>query len=277
MSSGEQPNQREGRDQADIARLVLSCLDLTSLNDDDTPERIDELCDRALDPRFGVLPASVCVYPRFVAQAARRLAGSGVGVATVINFPHGGTHWDSIIGDTRAALADGATEIDFVIPFRAVLINEMFIVRDLAEAIVAECHRGERPARVKAILETGALEDAHSIKRAAQTVIAAGVDFIKTSTGKVPVGATPEAAETMLEAIGVNYRTTERLVGLKVSGGVRTVADAAGYIAQFEAALPTVTIGPDNFRVGASGIYNDIAAVLSGAADGSGSTPGGNY
>jgi len=120
------------------ARRILGCLDLTSLNDDDTPERIDALCERAIDGRFGVRPATVCVYPKFVAQAAACVAGSGVGVATVVNFPHGGTHWDSIMGDTRKALADGATEVDFVIPFRAALVGEMFIVHDIAEAITRE-------------------------------------------------------------------------------------------------------------------------------------------
>lgn len=253
------------------ARRILACLDLTSLNDDDTPERIDALCDRALDDRFGVLPAAVCVYPRFVAQAAARLAGSGVGIATVVNFPHGGTHWDSIMAETQQALAAGATEVDFVVPFRAALVGSMFVVKDISEAIAKVCHEYERPALVKAILETAALEDAPSITRVAECVIAAGADFIKTSTGKVPVGATPEAVEAMLAVIVAHHQRTGRVIGLKVSGGVRTVADAAGYLQQAEAALPGIEIGPSNFRVGASSLYDDIAAVLGGGSGGDGS------
>ena len=247
-----------------VARTALSCLDLTSLNDGDTPEVIDALCDRALDDRLGVRPAAVCVYPKFVAQAVHRLQGSGIQVATVVNFPHGGTHWDSIMADTQRALADGADEIDFVIPFRTAIVGEMWIVRDLAEAMVRTCHTGEHPAHTKAILETGALEDVPVIRRAAECVVEAGVDFIKTSTGKVPVGATPEAVSTMFEVVVEHYRATGRLVGVKVSGGVRTTADAAQYLGIAEQALSPLGIapGPANFRIGASSLYNDLASAL---------------
>ncbi|CAB5068751.1 MAG: deoxyribose-phosphate aldolase [Actinobacteria bacterium] len=250
-------------DDQTVARRLLACLDLTSLNDDDTAERIDALCDRALDDRFGVRPAAVCVFPQFVPQAFRRLDGSGVAVATVVNFPHGGTHWDSILAETKKALADGADEIDLVIPFRAVLSGDLFLVRDLVEAVAGVCHSHEPPTHLKTILETGALEDDFSITRASRLAVEKGADFLKTSTGRVPVGATPEAAASMLRVIVEHRAATGRLVGLKVSGGVRTVADAAVYLQMFDEALAPVTAHPDNFRVGASSLYDDIVRVLS--------------
>ena len=255
MSNNE--NSRE-----DALRL-LACLDLTSLNDDDTPERIDALCERALDDRFGVRPAAVCVFPQFVAQAVERLAGSGIAVATVVNFPYGGTHWDSIMADTAKALADGADEVDLVIPFRAVMTGDLFLVRDLVEAVAKMCHTHQRPAHLKTILETGALEDDFTITRASRLAIEQGADFLKTSTGKVPVGATPEAAASMLNAIAEHQASTGRVVGLKVSGGIRTVVDAVVYLRLVDERLSPLRAAPNNFRVGASSLYDDIVRVLS--------------
>jgi deoxyribose-phosphate aldolase len=249
--------------ERETALRLLSCLDLTSLNEDDTPARIDDLCARALDNRFGVRPAAVCVYPRFVAQAAGLLTGSTIQVATVVNFPNGGTHWDHIMSETDRALADGATEIDLVIPFRAVLIGEMFLVRDLIEAVAKACHSSGTPARLKTILETGALEDERSIRLASTAAVERGADFLKTSTGKIPVGATPEAVRTMLDVIAEHQAATGRLVGLKVSGGVRTAADAATYLEMFDNRLAPVRATPENFRIGASSLYDDLARVLS--------------
>ena len=250
-------------DEQAIARRLLACLDLTSLNDDDTPERIDALCDRALDNRFGVRPAVVCVFPRFVRQAVERLTGSGIAVATVVNFPYGGTHWDSILADTNHAIADGADEIDLVIPFRAMLTGDTFLVRDLVDAVAKACHTASRPVHLKTILETGALEDDGTITRASRLAVDNGADFLKTSTGKVPVGATPEAAESMVNVILEHRATTGRLVGLKVSGGIRTVGEAAVYLELVDRKLAPLTAAPDNFRVGASSLYDDIARILS--------------
>lgn len=252
-------------DQRRVAARLLACLDLTSLNDDDSPERIDTLCTRALDTSFGVAPAAVCVYPRFVRQAVGRLSGSPVAVATVVNFPHGGTHWDAVIGETRKALADGANEIDFVIPWRGVLSRDTMVVKDLTEAVVGESHRHSSPAIVKAIIETGALEDHHTITSGCNIVMEAGVDFIKTSTGKTAPGASLEAVESILQAVVQYRRASGRAVGVKVSGGVRTLADAAAYLALADRYLDPDTANPSNFRIGASALYDDLAAVLGGA------------
>lgn len=251
-------------DQRGVAARLLACLDLTSLNDDDTPERIDTLCTRALDTSFGAQPVAVCVFPRFVRQAVERLAGSPVAVATVVNFPHGGTHWDAVIGETRKALADGANEVDFVIPWRGVLSRDTMVVKDLTEAVVAESHGRATPALVKAIIETGALEDHHSITIGSNMVMDAGVDFIKTSTGKAAPGATMEAVESILQAVVQHRRATGRTVGVKVSGGVRTLADAAAYLALADRYLDPDTANPSNFRIGASALYDELAAVLGG-------------
>lgn len=257
------PSVSSNANERDVALRLLACLDLTSLNDDDTVERIGGLCDRALDNRFGVRPAAVCVYPQFVTQAVGRLSGSGVAVATVVNFPYGGTHWDSIVADTAKALSDGADEIDLVIPFRAVMTGDLFLVRDLVDAVAKMCHTHQRPAHLKTILETGALEDDFFITRASRLAVEQGADFLKTSTGKVPVGATPEAATSMLNVIVENRTTTGRLVGLKVSGGIRTVADASVYLHLVDERLAPLRAEPSNFRVGASSLYDDIVRVLS--------------
>lgn len=249
-------------DDQEVAARILACLDLTSLNDDDTAERIDTLCNRALDTSLPAQPAAVCVFPRFVRQAVGRLAASEVAVATVVNFPHGGTHWDAVIGETRKALADGADEIDFVIPWRGVLSRDTMVVKDLTEAVVAESHRRTTPALVKAIIETGALEDHHSITIGCNMVMEAGVDFIKTSTGKAAPGATIEAVDSILQAVVQHRRATGRAVGVKVSGGVRTLADAAAYLALADRYLAPELANPSNFRIGASSLYDELASVL---------------
>ena len=252
------------RESVTIAKRALACLDLTSLNDDDTTGAIDALCDRALAPAPGVAvrPAAVCVYPRFVAQCAARVQGSGVRVAAVANFPTGDGSVDVVLDEAEASLRHGANEIDVVIPFRAYLAgtHDNGVVRAVSEL----CH--ERGALLKVILETGALGDSELIKDAALDAVAAGADFLKTSTGKLEPGATPEAVRAMLEVIVESRAAGGRSVGLKVSGGVRTVADAAVYFALADEHLGEAV--PANFRIGASGLLNDIALVLTGASNG---------
>lgn len=228
------------------ARTALACLDLTSLNDADTPAEVDALCTRALGP-FGT-PAAVCVWPRFVAQARGRLPAT-VKVAAVANFPDGSSDTARAVADTRAIVEAGGDEVDVVIPYRDLAA---------APALLAAVRRACEGRTLKVILETGELPDATAITRACRIALEAGADFLKTSTGKTRVSATPAAVALLLQAV----RGTR--CGVKASGGIRSVADAAGYLAQARAALGDPR--PANFRFGASGLLNDIEAVLGGRA-----------
>lgn len=238
--------------QATLARTLIALLDLTSLNDDDTDARIIDLCQRAMTPVGPV--AAVCVYPRFVALARRTLndlGGQTVAVATVVNFPAGNAPLDEVLEQTRQALADGADEIDVVYPYRALLAGDADSGFALVRACKALC--ADR-ALLKVILETGELAAPALIRQASLDAIEAGADFIKTSTGKVPVNATAEAARIMLECIassGVN-------VGLKPAGGMKTLADAQVYLALAEGINGAQWISPRHLRLGASSLLGDL-------------------
>lgn len=247
------------------ARRALSCLDLTSLNDTDTPESIELLCARGLDPRWGIRPAALCVFPRFAAQVSCRLESSGIATAVVVNFPGGDATVAAVLEEMRAAMGNGACEIDVVIPYKRFLAGEVNAVTALVGAVV-ECAAAS-PARVlvKAILETGALGDVSAVRSAAALAVAAGADFLKTSTGRTPTGCTPESAAALLEVAALERRGSGRTVGVKVSGGVRTVSDAAGYLELADMHFAPEAVSPANFRIGASALYDDIVRVLAGA------------
>ncbi len=239
-----------------IAAKALSLLDLTNLNDDCTPEDIDALCATAQTPHGNT--AAICIWPRFVAQA-RGILGKGhaVKIATVVNFPSGDQPLDEVLGETKQAIADGADEIDLVIPYKALLGENETAVREMVEAVRAAC---TAPVRLKTILETGELQDPALIRRASKIALEAGADFIKTSTGKVAVNATPEAARIMLEEIG----DCGRPAAFKPAGGVRSVTDAGIYLGIADEIMGPEWATPETFRFGASGLLKDILAVLDG-------------
>jgi deoxyribose-phosphate aldolase len=245
------------------ARRALACLDLTSLNLDDTPERIDALCDRALSPAPGIeiRPAAVCIYPRFVRQARDRVSSSGIAVAAVANFPLGTAAPDDVIKEIEQALNDGADEIDVVFPFRAYLAGDHLSAGELVRRAAETCHGGQARATLKVILETGVLHDTSTIKASAAVAVANGADFLKTSTGKLEPAATPEAAAALLEVIAAAQREGQ-WIGMKVAGGVKSVADAAVYLEMADRVLQPSGAEPHNFRFGASGLLNDIVRVL---------------
>jgi len=240
------------------ARLALACLDLTSLNDGDTEPVIARLCERAVTAHGAV--AAVCVWPRFAAFARARLP-HGVAVAAVANFPAGGTDVAAALRDAAVIAEAGAQEIDLVLPWRALLAGD-----EAAAAAVLRAVRAAAPGlRLKVILETGALPDEDTMRLAAMLALDEGADFLKTSTGKLPVGATPRAAQVLLGAIAQHPQASAR-VGFKAAGGVRTVADAAAYAALVRQALGDAAVVPQRFRIGASGLLDDILAVLDGRA-----------
>lgn len=242
-------------DAKDTARLALACLDLTSLNDADTEADIERLCERALGPHGHT--AAVCVWPRFAAFARARLPAA-VRVAAVANFPDGSSDTERAVRDTRAIVDAGAQEVDVVLPYRDL---------GAAPALLAAVRRAAEGLTLKVILETGELAEPAAVRRACGLALDAGADFLKTSTGKAKVSATPASARLLLEAIRDGGH---RHVGFKPAGGIRTVADAAVYIALTREHLGEVT--PARFRIGASGLLNDIEAVLGGgtAAPGQG-------
>ncbi|MGH6959584.1 MAG: deoxyribose-phosphate aldolase, partial [Dongiaceae bacterium] len=212
-------------DFAAIAARALPLVDLTSLNDDDTPETIAALCRRAVTPIGNV--AAVCIWPRFVAQAKALLQATGVRVATVVNFPQGTSPLAEVLTEMGTVRADGADEIDIVIPYAAYRAGERQPTVDLVTAAKQAC--GGR--LLKVILETGQLVQPDVIAAAARDVITAGADFLKTSTGKTAPAATPQAAEVLLEVIAAHRARTGRVVGFKAAGGIRNVADAGIYLA----------------------------------------------
>jgi deoxyribose-phosphate aldolase len=243
-------------DLATTAITALACLDLTSLNDGDTEADVEQLCRRATGAHGHT--AAVCVWPRFAALA-RSLLPADVAVAAVANFPAGGTDIARAVADTAAIVAAGAQEVDVVLPYRALMAGDERASVGLLAAVRAACPG----LRLKVILETGELRDASLIRRAADIALQAGADFLKTSTGKTPISATPAAARLLLEAIASDPGARHR-VGFKPAGGIRMVADAGIYIALVREILGDDAVSPARFRIGASGLLNDIEAVLGG-------------
>ena len=243
-------------DQA--ARIALRCLDLTSLNEADDEAAIVRLCARAQAVHGNV--AAVCVWPRFAALARRQLPAP-IAVAAVANFPAGGTDIAAALREVQQIVAAGAQEVDVVLPWRA--------LRDGDDAAAAALLRAVRQAcaglRLKVILETGELQDEALIARASVLALDAGADMLKTSTGKTPHGASPRAAELMLRSIVVHPAARDR-AGLKVSGGIRRVADALPYLTLCRSLLGAAVLQPQRFRIGASSLLDDIEAQLGGAA-----------
>jgi deoxyribose-phosphate aldolase len=246
------------RTPADVARIALACLDLTSLNDADTEAQIGSLCERATGPHGSV--AAVCVWPRF-ARFARLQAPATVKVAAVANFPDGSIDIQRAQRDTGEIVQAGAQEVDLVMPWRALAAGDEASGAALLQAV----RRASEGLVLKVILETGELREPALIQRAARLALAEGADFLKTSTGKTPVSATPEAAELMLRAIAGDAQAKHR-VGFKAAGGIRTVADASTYLDLVESVLGSEALGPLRLRIGASGLLGDIIAVLGGPA-----------
>ncbi|MCW3015813.1 MAG: 2-deoxyribose-5-phosphate aldolase [Solirubrobacterales bacterium] len=227
----------------------ISLLDLTSLDDDDTAAVVDALCVKALTPVGPV--AAVCVLPQFVTVAAEALEGTGVRVATVVNFPAGDDDPDAAARQTAALMDEGADEIDVVAPWRAHLAGDHEAVGRLVAACAAEC-----PGHLKVILETGSHGDPAATAQMAGAALAAGAVFLKTSTGKHGRGADPGSARILLEAVA---RTTGS--GVKISGGVRTRADADVYLALAAEVMGPAWVSPQTFRFGASSLLDDLLAT----------------
>lgn len=250
----------DSADSHAVARRALGLLDLTDLSAECTPSAVDRLCARSVTPHGAV--AAVCLYPRFVSQAKALLAGTGVKVATVVNFPAGGEDTPAVLAETQAALADGADEIDLVMPYRAFKEGRPEVARGQIAAVASLVR--VPGARLKVILETGEIGDLALVRAASELAVEAGADFLKTSTGKVKVNASIEAARVMLDVIARSGRTD---LGFKPAGGIRTLEDAAAYLAVADAAMGSGWARPSVFRFGASGLLDTLVATLEGRED----------
>ncbi len=241
--------------------LAISMVDLTTLEGADTLGRVSSLCAKARrpDPRDPSIPsvAAVCLYPDLVAHARERLEGSTVKVAAVATaFPSGRASLAVKLADVRDALDAGADEIDMVIDRGAFLSGRLGQVFDEVVAVKSIC--GD--AHLKVILETGELVTLDNVRRASWLAMLGGADFIKTSTGKVGVSATPTVALVMLEAARDFAESTGRLVGVKVAGGIRRSKDALRYLVIVNETAGSAWLTPDLFRFGASSLLNDLLA-----------------
>lgn len=262
----------KGDNQAAWLLRAISVMDLTTLNSNDTPERVRRLCAKALNPlrpdileKLGITggrkirPAAVCVYHPFVATAVEALRGSGLHVAAVsTSFPHGLAPLETRIAEIRASVADGADEIDVVIP-RGLVFGARW--QELYDEIVAfreAC--GE--AHLKVILGTGDLATLRNVMLASMVAMMAGADFIKTSTGKESVNATLPVGLVMVRAIRAYFERTGYRIGFKPAGGISAAKPALDWLVLMKEELGREWLEPDLFRFGASSLLTDIERQL---------------
>ncbi|MDX1515301.1 MAG: deoxyribose-phosphate aldolase [Woeseiaceae bacterium] len=240
-------------------KLILSMIDLTTLEGQDTPGKVRQLCQKAIHLHDAMpdLPhvAAVCVYPNMVGIAKRALEGTDIKVASVATaFPSGMSSLDVKLDDTRMAVEAGADEIDMVISRGAFLAGEYGFVFDEIVAIKDAC--GD--AHLKVILETGELGTLDRVRRASVLAMHAGADFIKTSTGKIQPAATMQVTLVMLQAIRDYYYETGRMVGMKPAGGISNAKLAIHYLVMLRETLGNAWMTPEWFRFGASSLANDV-------------------
>jgi len=244
-------------------QLAVRCVDFTTLEGTDTPGKVAQLCAKAIrpDPTDGSVPsvAAVCVYPQLVPVAVAALHGSGVKVASVAGtFPAGLGPSSARVEEVRWAVEHGADEVDIVLDRAAFLAGRYGRAFDA----IAECKEAAGRAHLKVILETGELGSYDQVRRASALAMAAGADFIKTSTGKVTPAATLPVALCMAEAVREHHAASGRAVGVKVAGGIRTAKQAWQYVVVVVETLGASWATPALFRIGASSLLNDVVLQL---------------
>ncbi len=240
-------------------RMVLNMIDLTTLEGKDTPQKVKQMCYKAMhlhDAHPG-LPsvAAVCVYPSMVAVAKKEVQDSGVKVASVSTaFPSGQAPLSIKLEDTKFAIDEGADEIDMVISRGKFLSGEYQYVFDEIAAIKEVCGK----VRLKVILETGELITLDNVRKASEIAMYAGADFIKTSTGKIQPAATMQVTYTMLCAIKDYYHKTGIMIGMKPAGGISTAKLSIHNLVMVKEVLGSAWLTNEYFRFGASSLANDV-------------------
>ncbi|MEI7595729.1 MAG: deoxyribose-phosphate aldolase [Bacteroidota bacterium] len=243
---------------SDAKRFILSIVDLTTLEGNDNEEKIKILCDKAhtILKNHNNTVAAICVYPTMVEYASKFMQNSNVHIASVAGaFPSGQSPLNIRIAEVEFAINSGANEIDMVISRGKFLEKNYLFVFDEIAAIRKTC---DNKAHLKVILETGELPSIEQIYWASNIAINAGADFIKTSTGKIGVGATPEAIATMLFTIKKYYEKTGIKIGIKPSGGIANYAIAIMYVKLVFLILGREWLSPDLFRLGASRLVDEL-------------------
>ena len=249
--------------------MILSMIDLTTLEGQDTPGKVRQLCQKAIHLHDSMpgLPhvAAVCVYPTMVGVARKALGDHDIGVASVATaFPSGMSSRQVKLDETHIAVEEGASEIDMVISRGAFLQGEYGFVFDEIAAVKEAC--GD--AHLKVILETGELGTLDRVRRASVLAIHAGADFIKTSTGKIQPAATLPVTLVMLQAIRDHYFATGQMIGMKPAGGISTAKLAVHYLVALRETLGAAWMTPEWFRFGASSLANDVLMQLQKQATG---------
>ncbi|WP_199611531.1 deoxyribose-phosphate aldolase [Flocculibacter collagenilyticus] len=250
INEQEQKAEANAASVADAAK-VFQLVDLTRLEEHDDESNVIALVRKS--KKNGICCAGVCVYPEFIKTAKNTLKeidNSVSTVVTVVNFPDGKQALTEVIQQTKTAIADGADEIDLVLPYHLIQENKQAEAQTFVEAIKAECGN----VLLKVIIESGELATAQLIDEASSVCVQAGADFVKTSTGKVPVNATLEAANVILTQI----QQSEKTVGFKAAGGVRDLEGAIEYIALAESIMGAGWVKPSTFRIGASGLVDQL-------------------
>ena len=248
-----------------LLRTVFSCIDNTTLNGSDTPEFVAEFCRStvSMSPTLcgaRTTVASVCVYPSFVALAKTQLKGTGIGVASVAGgFPAGQTSQHIKTDEVCYVVDEGADEVDFVINRGRFLSGDEQYVFDEVAAAKEACGND---VRLKVIVECGDLKSPSNIYRASLLALRAGADFVKTSTGKIPVGATPEAAYAMLCALRDFAKNSNKMKGFKAAGGISTIEDAILYLLMKKKILNVDVVNNQNFRIGTSRLTSQLSKIL---------------
>ena len=243
--------------------LAIRMMDLTTLEGADTPGKVSALASKGVrpDPSDPSVPsvAAICVYPNLVPAALERVRGTGVKVASVATaFPSGQSPLDAKLAEVRGVVEMGADEVDMVIDRGAFLAGRYAKVYDEIVQVKEACNG----AHLKVILEVGELGTYDNVRRASLLAMAAGADFIKTSTGKLPAAATLPVTLVMLEAIRDVYEETGRMVGMKPAGGIRVAKQAVQYLVQLHETLGVDWMTPDLYRLGASSLLNDVLMQL---------------
>lgn len=255
--------------KVEALKMVLSMIDLTTLEGQDTPGKVRQLCQKAIHLHDSLpdLPhvAAVCVYPTMVGIAKQALGNNKIKVASVATaFPSGMSSREVKLTETRIAVDEGADEIDMVISRGAFLQGEYAFVYDEIAAIKEACGA----AHLKVILETGELGTLDQVRRASVLAMHAGADFIKTSTGKIQPAATLPVTLVMCQAIRDYFYDTDRMVGMKPAGGISKAKLAVHYLVMLQETLGNAWMTPEWFRFGASSLANDVLMQLEKQATG---------